>query len=179
MHSSCDLLVTSTDRFLPEARVTIAQLQRVGLAQHFDCYLLLGEARPEIDGFKIINRVRPGTWSSELREGLLQLKKPYVLLWLDDFPPLSTRPIDEIVHVIDAFIALDGNYLRLNPTPPANGPQRLPGMRDILPGELYRTSTIYAIWRREILLSLLDDSETAWQFEYKGATRSGSVIFSV
>ena len=172
MHRACDLLVTSTDRFLPEARITMAQLDRLGIASRFDCHLLLGEANPRIEGFKVLHRARQGSWSSELRDGLLQLDKPFVLLWLDDFPPLRSLPVDDIVALIDRFIALDGHYLRLNPTPAGLGQTVQPGLRAILPNELYRTSTVYAVWRRSTLLSLLDDTETAWQFEFAGSERS-------
>jgi hypothetical protein len=172
MNADCDLLVTSTDSFLPEATVTIGQLRRLGLASQFDCHLLLGNATPAIDGFKVLHRQRPGTWSSELRDGLNQLRKPYVLLWLDDFPPLGLSSSGEIMSLIQQFIAHQGNYLRLNPTPAGHGPAVFAGVHEIKPGELYRTSTVYAVWRREVLLRVLDDSETAWQFEFAGSVRS-------
>lgn len=172
MNADCDLLVTSTDSFLPEAMVTIGQLKRLGLASQFDCHLLLGEAAPTIEGFKVLNRQHPGTWSSELRDGLEQLAKPYVLLWLDDFPPLAVSSVDEIMELIERFVAAKGNYLRLNPTPAGNGSEVFSGVREIKPGELYRTSTVYAVWRREVLLQVLDHSETAWQFEFAGSLRS-------
>jgi hypothetical protein len=170
----CDLLVCSTDKFRAEAEITIGQLKRLGFASMFDCYLLLGDLNPEIEGFRILNRRAPGTWSSELRDGLLQLQKPYVLLWLDDFTPLDTAPLDSIQQMISRFIDLDGNYLRLNPTPSGHGAEVFPGVREVLPGEMYRTATVYSVWRRDVLLSVLDDAETAWQFELVGSARSDS-----
>jgi hypothetical protein len=172
MNADCDLLVTSTDRFLPEAMITIGQLKRLGLASQFDCHLLLGDENPVVDGFKVLRRRQPGTWSSELRDGLNQLSKPYVLLWLDDFPPLGVSGVEEIMALIGQFVASQGNYLRLNPTPAGHGPEVLAGTHEVMPGELYRTSTVYAVWRRELLLSVLDDSESAWQFEFAGSVRS-------
>lgn len=154
--------------------VTIGQLKRLGLASQFDCHLLLGEAAPTIAGFQVLHRQRPGTWSSELRDGLKQLKKAYVLLWLDDFPPLALSSVDEIMDLIKQFVEAQGNYLRLNPLPAGNGSEVFANVREIKPGELYRTSTVYAVWRREVLLQVLDDSETAWQFELAGSVRSDS-----
>jgi hypothetical protein len=172
LKGSVDLLVTSTDSFLPEAMLTISQLKKLGIVGLFDCYLLLGDEYPRIDGFSILNRKDKGTWSSELRDGLLQLKSPYVFLWLDDFTPLNIRSLSGIELIIREFIGVNGVYLRLNPTPCGRGLELMPGVCEILPGEPYRTSTIFAIWSREALLSLLDDTETAWKFEILGSVRS-------
>ena len=170
----CDLLVSSADKCLAEAEITIGQLKRLGVSSLFDCHLLLGERKPDIEGFRVLNRRVPGTWSSELRDGLLQLHKPYVLLWLDDFTPLDVAPLPLIQQTISRFIQCEGNYLRLNPTPAGHGAELFPGVREILPGEIYRTSTVYSVWRRDLLLALLNDAETAWQFEFVGSVRSDS-----
>jgi hypothetical protein len=171
-HSQCDLVVVSTDRFIEEARITAARLREVGLAQRFDCSLTLGEADPHLDGFRLLRRRAVGTWSSELRSCLEQLTKPYALLWLDDCVPIWIAGPDEIVALIDRAIAADADYLRLNPLPRARGPEAWPGVATILPGEHYRTSTVFCVWRRERLLQLLRDAESAWEFEYLGSARS-------
>lgn len=174
-HPECDLLVVSTDRYLSEAALTISQLKKIGIAHRFDCHLLLGEVQAEFEGFEVLRRKHRGTWSSELRDGLLQLKKPYVLMWLDDLTPISVRSADKIVDLIDKLIEEGGNYLRLCPTPLGNGPVAFAGVRRVLPGELYRTSTVLVAWRRDALLELLDDGETAWQFEFAGSIRSDNI----
>lgn len=171
-HAQCDLVLVSTDRFLEEARITAGRLQQMGLAARFDCSLTLGEADPEIDGFRLLRRDAAGTWSSELRSCLEQLTKPYALLWLDDCVPVWTAPPDEIIALIDRAIAADADYLRLNPLPRARGARAWPGATVILPGEHYRTSTVFCLWRRARLLELLRDEESAWEFEYLGSARS-------
>lgn len=175
MIQGCDLLVGSVDHFLEEAEVTLGRLRSLGFLDLMPAYLLLGDKEPNLEGVRVIHRRRPGTWSSELREGLLQLDKPYVLFWLDDFVPLRTAPLDEIVGLIRAFMAAGGNYLRLNRTPAGHGPRAFAGAREILPGEVYRTSTIFSVWRRETLLGLIRDEESAWQFELVGSRRSDGV----
>jgi hypothetical protein len=110
-----------------------------------------------------------------LRDGLLQLRKPYVFLWLDDLVPLRMDHLATIKVLISRLISCQGNYLRVNPSPPAHGHEVLPGMREIRPGEIYRTATVYSVWRRETLLSLLRSEETAWQFEFAGSARSDSL----
>jgi hypothetical protein len=172
MIKNCDLLVTSTDSFLNEALITISQLKKTGLADLFDCHLLLGDQRPVVSGFTVINRSTKGTWSSELKEALISLKKPYVVLWLDDFTPIERPSIPKIERKINHLINISGNYLRLNPTPRAMGSTNWLKLREILPGEAYRASTICSVWKRDVLLSLLDASENAWQFEVNGSYRS-------
>jgi hypothetical protein len=175
MIAKCDLLVSSTDSFLNEALVTISQLKKTGLADLFDCHLLLGEQNPIVSGFTVINRSIKGTWSSELKEALTSLKKPYILLWLDDFTPIDCPSISKIEERINHLIDTSGNYLRLNPTPRAMGHSNQLKLREILPGEAYRTSTICSVWKREVLISLLDEAENAWQFEVNGSYRSDAI----
>lgn len=172
MITNCDLLVVSTDSFLNEALVTISQLKKTGLSDLFDCYLLLGEKKPIVSGFTVINRNAKGTWSSELKGALISLKKPYILLWLDDFTPIKCSSISKIEERIKHVINTSGNYLRLNPTPRAMGSSNQLNLREILPGEAYRTSTICTVWKRDLLISLLDEAENAWQFEVNGSYRS-------
>lgn len=135
-------------------------------------FLLLGDRRDTVDGFTTLNRRAPGTWSSELRDGLLQLTRPYVLLWFDNLVPVSIGSLDALRAAVAFCARRDADYLRLNPRPPASGPEVEPGIVQVRPGELYRTSTILAIWKRARLLELLDDRESPWQFEIDGAARS-------
>ena len=39
---------------------------------------------------------------------------------------------------------------------------------------MYCTSTVMTLWRRSVLLELLDPRETAWEFEIRGTERSES-----
>lgn len=171
-HIACDLLVVSTDSFLTEAQLTISRLATLGLSQRFDCALTLGEAAVSIPGYRLLRRTHAGTWSSELRSCLEQLDKPYVFLWLDDCIPLSITSSAKIVSLIDGAVQANADYLRLNAIPPGEGPTGWPGVSQILPGESYRTSTVFCVWKRRSLLALLDDDETAWEFEYQGSVRS-------
>lgn len=173
VRQKCDLLICSTDSYLKEAMMTIGQIRRLGFLGLFESHLLLAEARPAVKDVAVLNRDGPGTWSSELRAGLQQLEKPYVFLWLDDLTPTHVEPLGRTADLIAAFMDRRGDYLRLNPTPAGHGRLMLEArVREILPGEIYRTSTVLAIWRRAVLLELLDRAETAWQFELLGSARS-------
>lgn len=171
MLQGCDLLVCSTDGFLAEAKVTIGQLTSLGIAEDFRIFLSLGDLRPDLEGVTILNRRKPGTWSSELLEALDQLTGEYVLLWLDDFVPLDVRR-REVTSLLSWAMGNGVDYLRLNPTPQGEGPMTPEHVRRIPEGAIYRTSTIYSVWRRAVLMDLLRPEESAWQFELNGSARS-------
>jgi hypothetical protein len=61
--------------------------------------------------------------------------------------------------------------MRLQPyPPPAWGLNR--NFRSIPPGSLYRVSLCNSIFNKDILESLLQIGENAWEFEFKGSDRS-------
>jgi hypothetical protein len=115
------------------------------------------------------------TWSSELRAHLQDIEHPYVLLLLEDFF-LCERVISERVrHSLLTLYDLGGTTLRLYPLPGPDEPlPGDPGIGRIHPKAEYRVSAQPAIWNRARLLDLLDDRDSAWQFETEGTRRSRS-----
>lgn len=172
MIDSCDLLVASCDSYLAAARITLGQIEALGIGGIFPVTVALGDERPRFRAARVVNRLQPGTWSSELGEALGQLQRDYVLLWLDDFVPIAVPSLEKLENVVRWAIASEAEYLRLNPTPRGQGPLLAPGVRRIPQGAIYRTSTILSVWRREVLMDLLKKEESAWQFELVGAERS-------
>jgi hypothetical protein len=95
-----------------------------------------------------------------------------VLLWIDDLVPLEPLNWHRVKFLVNWLSSRDGIYLRLNPTPKGSGEFAAEGIRVVPRGAPYRASTVFSIWKREALLNLLQDSETAWQFEILGSRRS-------
>ena len=63
------------------------------------------------------------------------------------------------------------NYLRMRPLPrPDSRVDDNVGL--IQPGSPYRTSLFASIWRRQVLVDLLKDGESAWDFELQGLVRA-------
>jgi hypothetical protein len=115
-------------------------------------------------------------WSASVAAAVKQLGEfDYVLLWIDDLIPIGPSESGLFYAVADLLQTLRPNYLRLNPTPrPArishsHGPLSV-GV--IERGDIYRASTILAVWRPSVLLRLLSETENAWQFEVAGSARS-------
>lgn len=172
MISDCDLLVFASDKYLAEAQITMGQLRALQVTALLPLHLALGDSSPVLDGVRVHNRRQPGTWSSEVGDALLQLEKAYVLMWPDDFVPLALASLERLETLVRWAIDQGVNYLRLNPEPPGDGARLPVGVREIPPASLYRTSLPFSLWRRTVLLDLLDAAESAWQFELVGAARS-------
>lgn len=170
---NCSLLLASTDSYVHEAEITASQINKLGISALMPCYALFNSVKPVLPKeFTVLYPAEKGTWSSEIHDALMQIRSEYVFLWMDDCVPLELIDMERVIHAIEWLISTGGDYLRLNPLPPAAGETVVEGIRRIIPGELYRTSTVFSIWRRDVFLSLLARDETAWEFEDAGSIRS-------
>jgi hypothetical protein len=97
---------------------------------------------------------------------------------LEDF--FLRRPINTtaVLACLTQLMALDGMLMRLEPLP---GPDAaVPGetlFGQISPSAPWRVSAQAAIWKRDHLMSILDEEESIWQFEVNGTTRCRSCPF--
>ena len=113
------------------------------------------------------------SWACSTRRMVEQIQTPYILMILEDF--LLQQRVDtcRIVRLIADLERLQGGYLRLKPFPPPDVRlARFPEIGEIEPGAPYRGALQAAIWRRDTLLSLLRDEETAWEMEIYGSRRT-------
>lgn len=113
------------------------------------------------------------TWSANLITALASVPYDYILLLVDDLFLLEDVDKRQITRLFDRCVAEQWDYLRLNPTP---GPTRAQsiggGIGRILPGDWYRSSTVMSIWRRHVLLDVLNPEENAWELEIHGGGRT-------
>ena len=113
------------------------------------------------------------SWSGGIKEMLKRIPTPYVLLFLEDF--FLLEPVDTacVLSSFETLQKLNGDMLRLKPDPPPDHLlESFPGIGQIDLDTMFRVSTQTAIWRREFLLNLLQEKESAWEFEVKGSERS-------
>lgn len=111
------------------------------------------------------------TWSANLITALRQVPHEYVLLFLEDLFLKDDVDAQRVEALIRRCIDSGWDYLRLNPTPaPANDVGG--GVGHVPRGDLYRTSTVLSLWKREMLLSVLRPDESAWDFEVFGSHRT-------
>lgn len=112
-------------------------------------------------------------WASNLIEALHKLSTPYILYLQEDYwlkTPVSTQTISRYLSLLESNNIA---YLRLYPCPPPTVPSSYgDNIGTIPPGEPYRTSLQAAIWKKSVMLNLLQENESPWHFEIDGSKRS-------
>lgn len=121
---------------------------------------------------KVIKIGKDISWSDNLKKGLNKLNYEYVLLLIDDLI-ISKKISNNFFCKISKWIDInEPDYLRLiNSFKPLKF--------DELVGKIpiksaYKTSTMPAIWKKSVLLELLKNGESAWDFEIFGSKRAFS-----
>jgi len=93
-----------------------------------------------------------------------------VFLFIDDFFLVDYVKTDMVIKAFKWMLGNSANCVKMNsrqhPDKPYND---LVGI--ISKGTIYRT-TVMSVWKKNILLELLKDGESAWDFEIYGTVRS-------
>ncbi len=110
-------------------------------------------------------------WSSSIRKAIFQLKENYVFFFYEDAFLNTKVSNDELADKIQFFFEHDLDYLRLRPSPEPDEKYNASYGR-ISEGSMYRVSLFASIWKKAVLLDLLKDGESAWEFEMQGTLRS-------
>jgi hypothetical protein len=123
-----------------------------------------------------VNIIRLGQdygWTRNLKIALEQIDSTYIIYFQEDYwinEIVNSIAIHQYILVMDEQCL---NYIRLlaHPAPDHEFPknERLGVLATDAP---YRTALQAAIWRKEVLLDLLKEDESPWQFEVQGTIRS-------
>lgn len=136
----------------------------------FRKYLITNHLFPVFEGVEIVQIGDDVSWSDNLSNALDEITEDYVLLNIEDLIICDRVDHDRLSAVVSEFISGHGNYLRLNPTPKGVD---VGGAMDVVPvGDIYRASTIFSIWRKDVLRSILRSGESAWDLEIYGTSRT-------
>jgi hypothetical protein len=129
--------------------------------------------RQSYDGDSRVRTVLSGDdpdWSTSVMTCLRQLKHKHVWLFFDD-EFLDKQIYPDKINRLSNFIAdKNPSYLRFRkfPKPDKRISRYFGRCRE---NTLYRTS-VFAIWKREVLLDLMHEGESAWDFERNSVSRS-------
>lgn len=134
-------------------------------------FIISDSNQPVPDHINHISLSHDISWSDNLIIGLGSIDAEYILLWIDDLVLINTLDWSQVQSHINWLHQQHGHYLRLNPTPPGS---KYFNSRytQIMPGDLYRSSTVFSIWKKSVLLDCLKSGENAWEFEIRGAERT-------
>jgi hypothetical protein len=112
-------------------------------------------------------------WSSSLKNALLHITQPYLILLLEDYL-IEERVDTEYIEALTVYMKKrKAGCLRIFPTPGPNvGCVDNHRVGEISKGSDYRLSLQAAIWDREVLLGLLRVGESPWELEILGSKRT-------
>jgi hypothetical protein len=168
------IVVASCDRYCDLWAPFFYLLRKNCPALKLRIYLVTNDLKYAAHGVISLNTGPDVTWSANLKAALQVISEPYVLLLLEDL--LVLRPINpqELMTVLSRIIESGANCVKLNPLPPPDARKdELMGV--VSPGVPYRVSTVATVWRKQVLLELLEPSESPWQFEIAGSVRSSAI----
>jgi len=114
-------------------------------------------------------------FASNLRVALKSISTPYILYLQEDYLLEKKTDTANLLRFFTYLREYDAAYVRLSPMP---RPDKIYPSGDI--GELdknapYRTSLQAAFWDKNVLLELLRNGESGWDFEVKGTERSREI----
>lgn len=107
-------------------------------------------------------------WSCRLKYALNYVNTEYVFVTLDDYyliKKVDTNRIEMLIKLMDNK-SLD--YLRLYERPVRATKQPISGENNVFyvdPSYKYSVNLYSALWRKDFLLAMLDESLNAWEFE--------------
>lgn len=167
------LLVLSCDKYADLWEFYAELLNRFWPDCPYDKYLASNTIEFNSQGFRPILMGTDETWSHGVKIALSQLKDKYdyVFTTLEDCPLVANVDNNNVVKAFESFMANDGNFLRtymvVKPKiKPIN--QYYGEVENYTP---YRQTCAYAVWKIITLYEILDEKESAWDFERIGVKR--------
>lgn len=141
----------------------------------YDVYLLTNNKTYEHNRVKTITTGDDVTWSKAFRKALENIHEDYVLVIMEDYILKSKVRNSDFEMVLAYMKKNEIDYFRIYPAPrptieSGNCGEFKIGL--IEPKSPYRVSLQAAIWKRKYAISIIDDKDSAWQFEYMGSKRS-------
>ena len=168
---TCAILIVSCDKYKDLWGPCITLLRRFWNDCPYPIYLLSNSAKADFPDVCPIVTGNDDSWSDNLLYALQTLPHEYVLLYIEDLFLIDNVHSAKVSALIQRCMNAEWNYLRLNPTP--KGDSFLDSDISIIsPGSVYRSSVVFSVWKKNILLKLLQQGESAWDFEEYGTERT-------
>ena len=172
MKHKVSILISSCDKFKDLWPIFSFYFEKNWLDCELNKYFLSNNEKSNIYGFKSINVGEDLSWSSNLRKALDQIPTDYVLIMLEDF--FIDKKVDnqKFNNIVNDFIDLNGNYLKFLTTPKSPFKSSSHYFNILPPKTLYRSTAVFALWKKSTLLDLLNIDENPWEFEDRASKRS-------
>jgi hypothetical protein len=137
----------------------------------YNIYLATNHKYPSLPPFKPLSIGDETSWSDNVLKCLEKISEDYVLLTYDDLFLYKKINTAVISNMINTAMENNWNYLRFHPSPKYD--QFISNEYGAINTKrAYRASTVFALFKKSVLIDLLDRGETAWEFEKIGSIRS-------
>lgn len=111
------------------------------------------------------------SWSDNIIKSLHKVEEDFVLLTFDDLFLNSLVDNDKVKSLMQFAIEKDINYLQFyRSISIGKRVNRLLFKKN--KSTYYKNSTVWSFWKKEVLIDLLVDNESAWEFEIEGNKRA-------
>ena len=140
----------------------------------FPIYLTTNYESPLFDLFLPLSVGHEKSWSDNLIKSLIKIDQEYVLLTFDDLFLVDKIDNQRIKLLMDVAVDGDYNYLQFYRSISRGKSIGVELFRKAKNSN-YKNSTIWSFWKKEVLISLLQEDENAWEFEVKGNARSSDI----
>ena len=166
------ILISSCDKFSDTWDIVTNSIQKYWLDCPFQIKIITNKKDYNNGSVRSLKIGEDISWSSNLIKAVKSTDADYVFMWLDDVflsDFVDNYKINEIINFLQTNSPA---FLRIRPNPK---PDKIikENFGIIFPESLfYRVSIFASFWRKDALIDLLKEEESAWQFELEGSKRS-------
>ena len=172
MKDKVSILISSCDKFKDVWPIFSFYFDKNWSDCELDKYFLSNNVNSDIEGFDSITVGNDISWSSNLSIALKQIYTDYVLIMLDDVFIDQKVDNNNFNIIVNDFIECNGNYLKFLAQPKSRLKSSSQYFYVLPPKTLYRSTAVFALWKKSTLLDLLEENENPWEFEDKASIRS-------
>ena len=165
------ILIVSCDAYADLWQPLISSLRRHWQNCPYKIYLSTNYLKPHFNGISVLPVGEDISWSDNLRFALSLIEEQNVLLHIDDLIHCDDVDVEGLRKIFNWFIASGAKYVKCYSTNLQKKPNKQL-VRLVEKGGLYRISTVFTLWEKNTLLSLLRPGENAWEFEVLGSERA-------
>lgn len=115
-------------------------------------------------------------WSVGFKKALESISEDYVYIIMEDYILKEKVDSSEFYKLVEYMIGEQADYIRTYPSLYSNEPfyGKLANINigQVKKDDPYRISLQAGLWKRQYVLSIIDDKDSAWEFEHMGSKRS-------
>jgi len=175
--NNCAIVISSCDNYRDAWVPFFTLFFRYWPDCPFTVYLIGNKEKFNDEKIKMINVDPDLGWSSNLMIALKKIPEKFIIYFQEDYFLRAKVDNEKVFSALDLAEKNNAACVRLFPCPGPDLPfGDNPDVGLISQNAAYRNCTQTAIWNKQILLDLLRDGETGWDFELYGGIERSKLI---